>query len=85
MQMSHYILLLQVSTPFSLPGGQQIPAKGRVQTLIGSQCRTRLMSNLGWWESQYSSKQCVMLLCLLKLRILTIKERALLSDAKINQ
>ena len=32
MQMSHYILLLQVSTPFSrsLPGGQQIPAKGRV-------------------------------------------------------
>ena len=41
MQMSHYILLLQVSTPFSLPGGQQIPPKGRVQTLIGSQCRTR--------------------------------------------
>ena len=47
MQMSHYILLLQVSTPFSLPGGQQIPEKGRVQTLIGSQCLTRLMSNLG--------------------------------------
>ena len=43
MQMSHYILLLQVSTPFSFPGGQQIPAKGRVQTLIGSQCRTRLV------------------------------------------
>ena len=43
MQMSHYILLLQVSTPFSLPGGQQNPAKGRVQTLIGSQCRTRLV------------------------------------------
>ena len=43
MQMSHYILLLQVSTPFSLPGGQQIPAKGRVQTLTGSQYRTRLV------------------------------------------
>ena len=41
--MSHYILLIQVSTIFSLPGGQQIPAKGRVQTLIGSQCRTRLV------------------------------------------
>ena len=43
MQMSHHILLLQVSTPFSLPGGQQIHAKGRVQTLIGSQGQTRLV------------------------------------------
>ena len=43
MQMSHYILLLQVSTPFSLPGGQQIPGKGRAQALIRSQCRTRLV------------------------------------------
>ena len=43
MQMSHYVLLLQVSTLFSLPGGQQIPAKGKVQTLIGCQCRTRLV------------------------------------------
>ena len=50
MQMSHYILLLQVSTPFSLPGGQQIrtnPYWKPVSNKASASHFHEKMSNLG--------------------------------------